>query len=932
MERHIIKYNPAFLNDEELLRTFAVRHTDFDIIMRIMRENMTNVNQHIMVIGPRGSGKTLLLLRVGLEVRTDENLKNMWYPLVYAEESYSICSVGEFWLEALFHVANQTGDKKWQGIIDELNDEKDDKRLAEMALAKLLDFADSIKRRLLLIVENFNMLFDGQVSDQDAWALRHTLINEPRIMLLTSATSRMDQLENSGSAMYELFKQHDLKPLDKEECRTVWESITNNHLSDDRIRPIQILTGGNPRLLSIISSFGSKLSFNDLMSDLLNLVDDNTEYFKSHLDNLPAIERKAYLALAELWDPAPAKSIARLARLDVSKTSSLMARLVSRGAVKVSDESKRTKLYQTTERMYNIYYLMRKRGAPSERVKAVVNFMVSFYAHDELMHVTKTIAEEACGLAPESCQDHFLSYEAILSNLQTNDIKQKIIDSTPKRFLDLCNEYCSSHDLPLIQNNGNSKSDKDKMRSHRRAVRYDRKNIESVKAYLLNNPNNCEALNDYAKLLNENNSNVEAEEIYRKLISVNPKCPKAMGSLGLLLHFKLKRYDEAEELYKRQLETHPKDYYIWGSYGKLLHENLKRFDEAERAYRKAISIKKSKISDKHWIWEQLGQLLDEKLNRNQEAEYAYKKSIEYASDCSRVWSLLAILLHHKLSKYEEAEQAYNKVIERDPKDYWATECLGTLLHYKLNRYADAESVYNKAIKIKPRNHTVWSNLGLLLHQKLKRYEEAERMYKKALSLKPNDATAQTELMELILKRRGQIEKGFKMAEYYINKNSRSASTYNTMAWAFYKYGAGKYLSDAEAWAKEAISIKPDDAHYYHTYACILAVLNRGNEALQLAQKYIQEINLATKRIDDTIELFVVLTAVGYGKQALDMLVKSPIAEKLEPLIVGIKLYLGEEMQIATEILEVAKDVRQRIQTTREKIEEESSDRVDGKVM
>ncbi len=108
---------------------------------------------------------------------------------------------------------------------------------------------------------------------------------------------------------------------------------------------------------------------------------------------------------------------------------------------------------------------------------------------------------------------------------------------------------------------------------------------------------------------------------------------------------------------------------------------------------------------------------------------------------------------------------------------------------------------------------------------------------------------------------------------------------------------------------------------YHTYACILSALNRGNDALQPAEKYLEDEDLAFKQIDDTIELFSGLAAAGCGKQALDMLAKSTIAEKVEPLIVGIKLYLSEEVQVATEILEVAKDVRQRVQAMRDKIEE-----------
>lgn len=739
MSKRIMKYNPAFLTDEELLNSFAVRQTDFDIIMRIIRENTTNVNQHVLVIGPRGIGKTTLLLRIGLEARTAEDLKHKWYPLVFAEESYSICSVGEFWLETLFHVAQQTGDKKWEEIIKELNNEKDDKRLGERALAKLMDFSDSRGKRLLLIVENFNMLFDGQISDQDAWALRHTLINEPRIMLLASATSRMDQVDNSGSAMYELFKQHDLKPLEKDECIAVWEAVTGQLLKDDRIRPIQILTGGNPRLLSIISSFGSKLSFQDLMGDLLNLVDDNTEYFKSHLDNLPPIERKAYLALAELWDPSPAKDIARLARLDVNKTSSLMARLVNRGAVKVSEQSKRTKLYQTTERMYNIYYLMRKRGAPSERVKAVVNFMVSFYGHDELMDVTRSIAEEACDLAPELCRDHFVAYDAILKKLSSEEIKSQLLTSAPIEFIESMQRF-----FPEYSN-------------------------------LISNAQN-EVTSGSLPIMSKD---IEKETI-DKLI------------LGL----------------KTKVKTNPKDHEAWALLGYLFH-SVQQYDKAKQAFIKASKGGKQFVF--HWI-------------------------------------VLANIAYSNMDT--------------------------------LKTYSDA----------------VYRGQGIKVS-----IEELIKFF-----------IVEHELPDLALV----------LAKFLIESSDGTSEALNSAAWAFYKYANGSCLKEASEWIIKAIAINPkEDAFYQHTYACILCAMNRGDEALAPAQKYFQNSKLASEEVDDTIELFAALTAAGCGRQALDILVKSPAAGKVEPLIVGIKLYLGEEVRVATEILEIAKDVKGRIQSMRNKIDE-----------
>ena len=335
MAQRLMKYNPAFLTEDELIRSFVVRQADLGLILEILRENTGPANQHVLVVAPRGMGKTMLVLRVATEVRRDEELGGQWYPLVFAEESYEVTTPGEFWLEALFHLGQQTKDPRWKRTYRELRDERDETTLRERALAQLMDFADEQGKRLMLVVENLNMLLGDQISDDDAWVLRRTLLHEPRVMLLASATTRFEEFENSRKAMFETFKPLRLEPLSEDECRSVWVSITGQEPPDRRMRPIQILTGGSPRLLAIISSFAASKSFRDLTEDLTQLVDDHTEYFKTHLDNLAPVERKVYLALAELWDPSTARDIAQAARLDSSKTSSLLTRLVGRGAVTV---------------------------------------------------------------------------------------------------------------------------------------------------------------------------------------------------------------------------------------------------------------------------------------------------------------------------------------------------------------------------------------------------------------------------------------------------------------------------------------------------------------------------------------------------------------------------------------------------------------------
>ena len=302
MTQRIMKYNPAFLTTDELISTFVVRYAELELTLETIRHNRGGSNQHILIIGPRGVGKTTLVLRAVAEVRRDAELKERWFPIVFGEDSYEVCSPGKFSLEALFHLGEQTESEKWRQIYRELKLEQDEVRLRERALAQLMVFADEQNKRILLVVENLNMILGEQVDGNDAWVLRHTLQNEPRLMLLGTATSRFNEINNYGKAMYELLKVHELEPLNTADCRTLWHSITGDELTEERVKPIEILTGGNPRLLSIIAKFAAGISLRELMRDLTQLVDEHTEYFKNHLEGLPSLERKVF---APWWTFGP---------------------------------------------------------------------------------------------------------------------------------------------------------------------------------------------------------------------------------------------------------------------------------------------------------------------------------------------------------------------------------------------------------------------------------------------------------------------------------------------------------------------------------------------------------------------------------------------------------------------------------------------------
>ncbi|MFN7936831.1 MAG: tetratricopeptide repeat protein [Bryobacteraceae bacterium] len=855
-----VKHNPGILGDEELVRSFVVRQQCLDLVLEALRENAASEssNRHLLMVGPRGIGKTMLVRRVAAELRANPEYGSTWIPVVFGEESYQVTTAGEFWLEALIHLADEHPESKLSAVVEEIREESNDSRLRERALAHLMDYADHSKKRLLLIVENLGMMSE-QISHDSAWELRHTLLHEPRIMLLGSATSRFDQILNAGEAWFEMFAVHELKPLDRQESHTLWSSVAKQELKPPQVKAIRILTGGNPRLLTVLASFAEKHSFRELMEQLVHLIDDHTEYFKGHLEVLPPKERKVFVALLEQWNPAATSDLARTTRFGVNEVSALLNRLVQRGAVEVFEQKPRRKLYQASERLFNIYYLMRKRGQPSDRVRAAVSFMVMFYSGRHLALTIADLGREACALPATQRADHFLAYTELVRQVP-NVVWARAFMDTPREFFEM-------EDVPAP------------LRSFARQAEFSR-------------------LHTRANDLRKTEDWKETSNLLRQCVEIDPNHFGAWSNLGLAL-LELSQFEEAERALKRAVEINPDMGLGWGNLGDL-YSSMERWAEAEQAYLHAARNAPRDPCYRH----NLGRV-QSLLGKHKEAIQSCLEATEIDPTHATAWNELGIA-YNRSRRFAKSERAFRRATELDAEDSSAWANLGgALIHSR--QYEQAKEAFHTAIRLDRNDVFAWNSLGHLLSD-IGPPEEAESVWEEALELHPSLFACSVHLLEAKLQQGARPDAILHEAERWIEKGKRSSVVLEVMAKFVVRQSLEALLPNAEAWAREAFAEDPRSGTRT-ALALVLAAQQKWTDAMEHTEAVVNEDQ------EIAIHLLINAAAAGYAKQALQSIRSSNGAETLEPLVIGLQIYLGESPQAAKELLEVGHDVAEQIRET-----------------
>ncbi len=155
--------------------------------------------------------------------------------------------------------------------------------------------------------------------------------------------------------------------------------------------------------------------------------------------------------MAGLWKPTSAREIADRARIQTSQCSAQLTRLIDRGAVEVSGGSTRRKLYYLTERLYNIYYLMRRARGPAPLIDALIRFMEAYYSTDELKTFVARMAQEALGSDGDAMPLHQMALERLFRLPSLKAHREEMLSHSSQVFADAHGEAVADRTSSIVQ-------------------------------------------------------------------------------------------------------------------------------------------------------------------------------------------------------------------------------------------------------------------------------------------------------------------------------------------------------------------------------------------------------------------------------------------------------------------------------------------------
>jgi len=316
------RYSPGNMDRESLEALFVGRGDVMeDVLSRVTTSIRSSEKHYILLVGPRGSGKThfLALAHHRLMDRFDAaGARDSVAVALLNEEEWGVASFLDLVIRIMRTLADQAPDLDAEiaSIYERFS--KDPANAEGFAVERLREHTRG--KTLLLLCENLVDLLHGLGEEgQKRW---RALIQEDGNWIIVASTPALfAAVTLQDKPFYGFFTIRALEKIDFDtgldllarkavhEGKTELAEFLRTPLGRARVRAIHHLAAGNHRAYVVLFDFLDQESLEDLVDPFMHMVDDLTPYYQDRMRQLPPAQRKIVEFLCLEGRPTTIKDI-----------------------------------------------------------------------------------------------------------------------------------------------------------------------------------------------------------------------------------------------------------------------------------------------------------------------------------------------------------------------------------------------------------------------------------------------------------------------------------------------------------------------------------------------------------------------------------------------------------------------------------------------
>jgi len=339
-------YDPWELPPQQRQTTFVGREQFLDRFLGAIREQEGRATvQHYILTGPRGIGKTTLLLVLRDRIRQDPEISAKWFCVQLREEEYYVHKQRDLWQLVLQALAVEERLAEAQEVVDQAQEIRDEEKSSALLVDGLRSICNRHGKRLVLLIDNFDHIFPNTAAgegkhrkpDSEYRAFRKRLSTEGFLMLIATSVKLFEDIYGYDKGFFHFFSPVELPELSEGEVAEMLrrlgqaddnaEFLSRLERSKVNVRTLSVLTGGNPRLITMLYHILAQREIGEPVQALWETVAGLTPMLRQELADMPRQQSKTLDALLRLNGAAAPAEISKYSRLPLNVVTTQLGRL-----------------------------------------------------------------------------------------------------------------------------------------------------------------------------------------------------------------------------------------------------------------------------------------------------------------------------------------------------------------------------------------------------------------------------------------------------------------------------------------------------------------------------------------------------------------------------------------------------------------------------